>query len=180
MIIRMLGLMLLSLVLSCDKDDMMDEPSTDDDMEMDEINADDDTDDDGTFVLADDSQAAIQKVEVSGSEERYNFNVEISSPDTGCDQYADWWEVFTLDSTLIYRRILAHSHVNEQPFSRSGGPIDISKDDQVIIRGHMNNLGYGSLVMRGSVEQGFVMDTLSIDYAHRLESTEPLPQDCDF
>lgn len=180
MITRMLGLMLFSLLLSCDKDDLMDEPSMDDDMEMDEVSSDDDIDDDGTFVLSQDSQATIQLVEVSGSEESYNFNVEISSPDTGCDQYADWWEVFSLDSTLLYRRILAHSHVNEQPFSRSGGPIDIKKDDHVIIRGHMNNLGYGSLVMRGSVAEGFVIDTLSINYAQGLSSTAPLPNDCDF
>ena len=177
--------MLFGLLLSCDKEELVDEPFMDIDMVMDDVSSDDDITDNnsatqGTFVLSSDSQAVIQKVEVSGSEESYNFNVEIHSPDTGCDQYADWWEVFTIDSTLLYRRILAHSHVDEQPFSRSGGPIAINKDDHVIIRGHMNNLGYGSLVMRGSVEGGFVADTISIDYAQGLESTEPLPQDCDF
>jgi len=67
--------------------------------------------------------ARVTKVTVSGEANNYNFSVTIASPDTGCDQYADWWEVFTEDGVLIYRRILAHSHVTEQPFTRSGGAV---------------------------------------------------------
>ncbi len=159
-----------------DHDDNMDNQ-----MHMGDDSGDDDNDNSNEeFDIERDSQAVIQNVMISGSEGDYSFNVEISSPDTGCDQYADWWEVFTIDSSLVYRRILSHSHVNEQPFSRSGGPIHINKDDIVVIRGHMNNLGYGSLILKGSVENGFAKDTLSISYASRLETTDPLPQDCDF
>ena len=166
--------------MSCDKDDMTEKPDIDDDDHMEDNDSSDEGSDDETYNIEIDSQAVITNVIASGSEGSYTFNVEIKSPDTGCDQYADWWEVFTVDSNLVYRRILAHSHINEQPFSRSGGPVTVNKDDQVFVRGHMNNLGYGSLVMRGSVEAGFAIDTLSISYAQGLELTEPLPEDCDF
>ena len=125
-------------------------------------------------------EVAVTLVEAAGSPGSYTFNVTLSSPDTGCDQYADWWEVFRADSSLVYRRILAHSHVNEQPFSRSGGPADIQEDEIVFIRGHMNNLGYGQQVFKGSVKDGFVMDSLEVSYAAGLASTAPLPDDCAF
>ena len=50
--------------------------------------------------------AAVIKVEVSGSPNSYLFSVTIKSPDTGCDQYADWWEVITSDEQLKHRRII--------------------------------------------------------------------------
>jgi len=67
----------------------------------------------------DSNEAKIISVEVSGVPDNYTFNVGVSSPDTGCDQYADWWEVITEEGELIHRRILAHSHVTEQPFVTS-------------------------------------------------------------
>lgn len=126
------------------------------------------------------NELSVDRVVVSGDPGSYNFSVTLSSPDTGCDQYADWWEVFSADSTLIYRRILAHSHVNEQPFSRSGGPVNIGEEDFVYVRGHMNNLGYSSKVFSGSVKDGFKADELDVAYAKGLESTAPLPDDCAF
>lgn len=93
----------------------------------------------GTFALDADSQAVVTAVSFTGTPDDYTFSVEISSPDTGCDQYADWWEVFDKEGELIYRRILGHSHVNEQPFTRSGGAVKIQEDTFVYIRAHMNN-----------------------------------------
>jgi hypothetical protein len=81
---------------------------------------------------------------------------------------------------LIYRRILGHSHVNEQPFIRSGGKINIIKNQIVIIRGHMNNTGYGTKAMKGSVSSGFVETTLDTNFAIELEQKEPLPGNCAF
>lgn len=34
-------------------------------------------------------QAAVTGVVVSGNEGAYSFNVELSSPDTGCEEYAN-------------------------------------------------------------------------------------------
>lgn len=134
----------------------------------------------GTFILNQDNQAVVTAVNFSGSEENYIFNVELTSPDTGCDQYADWWEIFNKEGQLIYRRILTHSHVNEQPFTRGGGLVEIKEDTFVYIRGHMNNLGYGSLVYGGTVKDGFEAIELPIEFAAELAELEPLPTSCAF
>ncbi|WP_238719066.1 hypothetical protein [Pelagihabitans pacificus] len=122
----------------------------------------------------------VTDVSVTGNENAYTFSVTIISPDTGCDQYADWWEVVDTDGNLVYRRILTHSHVEEQPFTRSGGPVDISENTAVYIRAHMNNSGYGTAVFQGSVADGFTAGRLGTDFAEELESTEPLPDGCAF
>ena len=40
---------------------------------------------------------AVTAVTFSGQANNYTLSVTIESPDTGCDQYADWWEVFNAD-----------------------------------------------------------------------------------
>ena len=126
------------------------------------------------------NQAAITAVKCSGQPNNYTLNVTIKSPDTGCDQYADWWEVFNSDGILIYRRILGHSHVNEQPFTRSGGIVDVGPDDFIYVRAHMNNLGYGSLVFSGTLRNDLQPDTLDTSFAMDLATMAPLPDDCAF
>lgn len=124
--------------------------------------------------------AAVTQVDVKEQNQSYWFEVTVKSPDEGCEQYADWWEIIDETGELLYRRILTHSHVNEQPFTRSGGPLKISPDKVIIIRAHMNNLGYGEKVMKGSVKDGFKSATLSKTFAKSLEKTEPLPVGCRF
>lgn len=124
--------------------------------------------------------ARVTAVSVSGDTGSYRFDVTIASDETGCDQYADWWEVIDLQGNLIYRRILAHSHVNEQPFTRSGSPVTITADTEVYIRAHMNNTSYGSKAFKGSVADGFEAMELDVDFAKELENQEPLPNGCAF
>jgi hypothetical protein len=126
------------------------------------------------------SFADVISVQVSGAENSYQLSVEIHSPDIGCEQYADWWEVITEDGELIYRRILAHSHVSEQPFTRSGGPVVISADKVVIVRAHMYPEGYGGAAFRGSVQGGFEEISLDMEFAADLERVDPLPEGCAF
>ena len=124
----------------------------------------------------------IVKVTVSGIDSNYTFSVTISSPDTGCDQYADWWEVISEDGDLIYRRILGHSHVGG-PFTRSGGPVQITANTVVWIRAHMNNTGYGEnegVMYRGTVECGFKATPAPPDFALDIELDEPQPGICPF
>ena len=124
--------------------------------------------------------AEVVAVTASGSPGGYYFSVQVASPDTGCDQYADWWEVLTPEGELLYRRILLHSHVNEQPFTRSGGPVPIDSEQVVIVRAHMNNRGYGSLAMQGSPSGGFSPVDLELGKFANLETLPPLPDGCNF
>ena len=78
--------------------------------------------------MTDPIQADVLTVAVTGQANAYQFNVQVASPDTGCDQYADWWEALSEDGQLLYRRVLLHSHVSEQPFTRSGGSVAIDPD----------------------------------------------------
>ena len=121
------------------------------------------------------------EVEVSGEPRAYQFAVTVSSPDTGCDQYADWWEVASEDGAeLLYRRVLAHSHVDEQPFVRSGGPVDLGSDTVIVVRAHMSTGGFGGTALRGSVAGGFDSFKPELNFGAALGSVEPLPDGCDF
>ena len=125
--------------------------------------------------------ADVTAVRASGSPGAYTFSVTIQSPDTGCDQYADWWEVLTPEGELVYRRILAHSHVDEQPFTRSGGPVDVQASARVILRAHMSVGGYGGTAFAGSVGSGFSADpSLTAEFAPDLSEASPLPSQCAF
>ncbi len=124
--------------------------------------------------------AEVTQVTVSGEDNQFSFSVTISSPDVGCNQYANWWEVLDMEGNLLYRRILAHSHVTEQPFTRVGGPVAISENIEVYIRAHMNTTSYGSQAFKGSVAVGFTSENLDVEYAKDLEEVAPLPARCDF
>lgn len=123
--------------------------------------------------------ADVTNVTTSGSENAFFFSVTISSPDTGCSQYADWWEVVSESGELIYRRILLHSHVNEQPFTRSGDAVKITDETIVWVRAHMNNSGYTGHVMKGSIKEGFKV-VESPEGFDDLDAVEPLPTTCAF
>ncbi|WP_299210449.1 hypothetical protein [uncultured Dokdonia sp.] len=123
--------------------------------------------------------ASVVSVTASQSGDAYVFNVGISSPDKGCDQYANWWEIVSEDGFLIYRRILAHSHVNEQPFVRSGS-VTLVPTQEVIIRVHMNTTGYSTKGYRGSVANGFSEYTIPEGFANELVDQAPLPNGCTF
>jgi hypothetical protein len=129
----------------------------------------------------DEVSADVVGVRVSGAPGAYTFSVTLRSPDTGCDQYADWWEVITPDGELIYRRVLAHSHVDEQPFTRSGGPVDLQETTDAIVRGHMNEAGYGGVAYSGSPAAGFAADSaIPAPLAPELAEAAPQPDGCAF
>ena len=138
-----------------------------------------DGDDDGSGSEDQEStKADVLSVSVTGDPQSYTFAVELRSPDTGCERYANWWEVVSEDGALLYRRILGHSHVDEQPFTRSGGPVPVDADQVVWVRGHMDPDGYGGQAMRGSVAEGFtVADAGALP---TLEDVDPQPESCAF
>jgi hypothetical protein len=124
--------------------------------------------------------AHVVSVDAAGAPQAYQFSVGVSSPDKGCRQYADWWEVVTEDGRLVYRRILLHSHVDEQPFVRSGGPVAVAPDAVVWVRAHMHPGGYGGKAMKGSVRGGFRETAMGAKFARELEQRTPQPDGCAF
>ncbi len=124
--------------------------------------------------------ADVVDVTVSGGEGAYTFAVAIRSDETGCDRYADWWEVITPAGDLVYRRILDHSHPTEQPFTRSGGPISLLGSDFVVIRAHLHPGGYVGEMMEGSVDQGFAPLSADSSLFPGLANSEPTPEECLF
>ena len=72
------------------------------------------------------------------------------------------------------------AHVEEQPFTRSVGGLEVKPDEIVIIRAHMKVGGYGGAVMKGTVAGGFASAELPSEFASDLETQRPLPADCAF
>jgi len=125
------------------------------------------------------ARADVVAVEVRGRAGAYQFLVTLKSPDQSCDRYADWWEVVREDGSLAYRRILRHSHPDEQPFTRAGGPVRLERDQVIVVRGHLHPAGYGGVAFRGSVAEGFARwKDPPADFAAELGEREPLPRGC--
>lgn len=126
------------------------------------------------------ARADVLSVSATGAPGAYQFGVEIRSPDLGCEQYADWWEIVDEQGSLIYRHTFTHSHVSEQPFQRAGGPVAIQADTIIYVRAHMHPGGYGGQTLRGSVLAGFQSVDPGPGFAAGLAEMPPLPQGCEF
>jgi hypothetical protein len=63
--------------------------------------------------------ACVVGVNATQSGASWTFLVTLSHDDTGWEHYADGWGVYTVDGEELGYRVLAHPHVNEQPFTRS-------------------------------------------------------------
>jgi hypothetical protein len=147
--------------------------------------------DSGGAPSSDGAYAHVTAVSTSGSDGAYTFSVSVESADIDCTQFADFWEVLDEDGSLLYRRILEHSHTDENgttdsgapgnTFTRDGGPVAIDAARVVIVRAHMNTSGYNGRALRGSVESGFA-DAPDIDasFAAGVEDEMPLPTGCLF
>jgi len=95
---------------------------------------------DVTFVKATETSAGV-----------WTFAVSVDHPDTGWEDYADGWDVFLPDGTVLklgedspFTRLLLHPHVGERPFTRSQSNIQIPLEiSQVHIRAHDLVDGFG-------------------------------------
>jgi hypothetical protein len=134
----------------------------------------------GTPVAMGDA-ADVLAVTATGGPDAWSVSVTVESPDTGCDRYADWWEILGVDGELLYRRILDHSHVDEQPFTRaSEGNVALGGDLVVRVRAHLHPDGYGGQVLEGQLGGTFEPVDVDVDFGAALESAEPLPEECLF
>lgn len=89
-------------------------------------------------------EADVVDVEVRRLDgDQWWFAVSVRHADEGWDHYADLWEVLGPDGTVLGQRVLAHPHVNEQPFTRST-VISVPKDvTTVTVRARDTVHGYG-------------------------------------
>jgi len=71
------------------------------------------------------------------------FSVRVRHRDKGWNHYVDRWEVLSLDREILATRVLAHPHVDEQPFTRSLTVEIAPEHKSVIFRAHDSEHGYG-------------------------------------
>lgn len=74
----------------------------------------------------------IEAVSAHKSSSGWNFDVTLAHPDTGWDHYADGWRVLDQDGTELAMRVLHHPHVQEQPFTRSIGGVQVPEGVKVV------------------------------------------------
>ena len=90
----------------------------------------------------------IQFVRAQGNDGTWSFDVTMTYPDTGWEDYADGWHVETTDGEILGTRILLHPHVDEQPFTRSLGGVVIPEGvTEVVVRSHNLISGYAPEVV---------------------------------
>ncbi|KZK98318.1 hypothetical protein [Pseudovibrio sp. Ad26] len=96
-----------------------------------------------TQVLA--GEADVVKADVTPQADgSYRFDVNVRHGDEGWDHYADAWEVLSEDGKVLAVRVLAHPHVNEQPFTRSLSGVEIPAGmSRVVVRAKDSVHGYG-------------------------------------
>ena len=84
-----------------------------------------------------------------GGDGAWTFDVTLTYPDTGWEDYADGWHVATPEGDILGTRVLLHPHVGEQPFTRSLSGVAIADDvTEVIVRSHNLVSGYAPETVR--------------------------------
>jgi hypothetical protein len=126
------------------------------------------------------ASADIVKVSAQSQNALYTFSVSVHSDDLGCQQFANWREILNDKGVLLYRRILFHSHVQDTPFTRSGGALDISSKDTLYIRAHMSTSGYSGIVYTGSIKEGFHPLKTSKKFDENIANLAPYSNECWF
>lgn len=94
-------------------------------------------------------EADVLNVEAERSDDdRWRFSVTVRHADEGWDHYADLWQVVAPDGTVLGERVLAHPHVNEQPFTRSLAGVVIDETiGSVTVRARDSVHGFGGAEM---------------------------------
>ena len=81
------------------------------------------------------------------------FTVRVRHKDRGWNHYVNRWEILSLEGEVLATRVLAHPHVDEQPFTRSLTAEIANEHKSVIVRAHDSEHAYGgkevTVVLRG-------------------------------
>ncbi len=88
--------------------------------------------------------ATIEHAEATPGSNGWRLAVTLRHPDTGWDHYADGWEVLDAAGNSLGLRVLAHPHVNEQPFTRMLSDVQVpAGTETVFIRARCSQDGWG-------------------------------------
>jgi hypothetical protein len=74
----------------------------------------------------------VETVVATQTSSGWRFDVTLLHPDTGWDHYADRWDILDQNGTKLGERVLAHPHVNEQPFTRSLSGVSIPEGTEYV------------------------------------------------
>ena len=110
--------------------------------------------------------AQVQYVKMTEkSNGTWSFDVTVRHKDSGWDHYADLWLIVNpKNEEILGKRVLAHPHVNEQPFSRSLSNVSIGDNIKMIeIRAKCNIHGFEGKRVLVDLEE-----TESDDYSLRF------------
>lgn len=85
---------------------------------------------------------------VRNADGTYKFSVTIHSQDTSWESYADGYEILAPDGAVLGKRVLAHPHQTEQPFTRDIDNVWVPDDlESVTIRAHHMEFGYSGATL---------------------------------
>jgi hypothetical protein len=92
--------------------------------------ADEGADEVGDTVTTTEGEAAggcahVVAATIERTGDNFTVSATVGSADMGWEKYADAFEVRAPDGTVLGTRILAHPHVDEQPFTRSLTGVEI-------------------------------------------------------
>ena len=89
-------------------------------------------------------KADVVKATAHKSGSTWTISATVRHADEGWKHYANSFQVLTLDGKVLGTRVLVHPHVNEQPFTRSLGGVNIPENTkQVRVRAGDLVHGYG-------------------------------------
>ncbi|WP_298910074.1 hypothetical protein [uncultured Aliiroseovarius sp.] len=88
--------------------------------------------------------AVIDGATARASGAGWSISVTLTHEEAGWDDYADGWRVETEAGEVLGTRVLAHPHVNEQPFTRSLSGVDVPEGVTTVwIRARTSADGWG-------------------------------------
>lgn len=85
--------------------------------------------------------ASVVGAEATRNGDTWTFALTVRSDDISATEFGDSWELRTLDGEVLATRVLAHEHINEQPFTRSMSGIVIPDGIKTVIGVAHHNVG---------------------------------------
>jgi len=99
-------------------------------------------------------EADVLEVKSSCRETKCRFLVTVRHADEGWSHYANRWEVLDMEGNVLTTRVLAHPHVDEQPFARGKDWTEIPAEiTRVRVRAHDSVHAYGGKEVEVELER---------------------------